>query len=83
MKVSPPDPGNDCVLTEVLHSTVNVSVCSSVGQHRLVALAAAEPRHLQLGEAGRGRTGELRQCLVNIGIVISWKNIVQLIKIHS
>ena len=69
MEVSPPDPGYDGVLTEVLHSAVNVSVGSSEGEHRHVALTA-EPRHLHRRHPG-GRTGGLRQSLVNIGIIIS------------
>ena len=59
VEVSPPHPGDDRVLAQVLHTAVNVSVCPSEGEHRDVALAAPEPRHLHPAHPGGNHSGGL------------------------
>ena len=78
VQVPPPHPGDDGVLPALLHPAVDVGGGPAVGEHRHVPLAP-EPRHRPRAQAG-GPTGELRQCLVNIGIVISWKILFSLLK---
>ena len=65
VKISPPHPGDDGVLAQVVHRTVNVGVGPGVGEHRHV------PRAPEGG--ARGQTGHLQllPALVNVRIVIS------------
>ena len=58
MKVSPPHPGYDGVLAQVVHRTVNVGVGSGVGEHRHVLLVP-EPRHRHRAQTG-DLAGDLR-----------------------